>query len=552
MKKEELELLAYKYALHNAKKYGQAKLQSVVSHAIGEKPEIKKEMKAFVEIAKEIVNRVNAMGKEEVEKEISRFTFEEKEEREEKALILPNAEEGEVTTRFAPEPAGYLHLGHAKAAWLSRACADTYKGKMILRFDDTNPEKCSKEYVEKIKEDLKWLGITWENESYTSDSLPEMYESIKELIQKGKAYVCTCGKEDIARLRKEKKPCPCRALSPEEHLDRFHWLLREGNAIVRFKGNMAHENTTLRDPTLFRVNEIAHFRQGSKFRLWPTYDFATVFMDHKEGITHVLRSKEYELRDELYKELCKALGYEAPELITFARLNIQGHKVGKRYIKPLIEEGVVQGWCDVRLLTLCALRKRGIKAEAIKRFVLSFGLGKAESTPTIEKLLAENRKLLDPISPHYFVVVEPVEFQLIGDYPEKITLPLHPKKSLGYRTLRINGRIYLSREDAESIGEGERIRLKDFATVEREGSCLRIVEGEMPKRKVQWVSEGLKIKMLYPEELYRGEEVNPNSLREKEGLAEQDLVNLKPGQTAQFERLGFFTCLEPLLFVKSC
>jgi len=557
----DIEALVFKHALKNALDYGKASFQSVVGKVVAEYPEVKKDMRSLVQLAKEIVEKVNKMSKEEIKEQIKLFTFKEykkEDKKEEHGLSLPNAEKGKVKTRFAPEPAGYLHIGHAKAAWLSRECANVYEGRMVLRFDDTNPEKCGWEYVEKIKEDLRWLGIDWDSESFTSNYLDEMYDVVKRMIEQGFAYVCQCSKKKISEYRKQKKPCECRQMDIDKGLRLFEELLNGNeNWIIRFKGNMDDENSAMRDPTLFRKINAEHYKQGTRFHLWPTYDFSTVFMDVKEGITHVLRSKEYELRNQLYAEICKAIGKEVPSLVVFSRLNIKGQVVGKRYIRPLVEEGKVDGWCDVRLMTLCGLRKRGIMPEAIKAFVLSFGLGKAESEPDLAKLMAENRKVLDPKAKHFFFVPNPIAFTLIGNGIKKVRMKLHPKKEIGFREIPIGERIFISKEDANKIEDGEVIRLKDFCNVRREGQKMVIVRDErMPKKKVQWVSDKhVKVVVLYPQNLFNSDgSFNENSLMVVNGIAEPHVAKINVDEIVQFERVGFFKCLrkgEVLKFISS-
>ncbi len=543
----DIKALVFKHALKNALDYGKASFQSVVGKVVAEYPEVKKDMKTVVLLAKEMVEKVNTMSEEEIKEQIKLFSFKEHKKEERQQLSLPNAEKGKVITRFAPEPAGYLHIGHAKAAWLSRESANIYEGKMLLRFDDTNPEKCDWEYVEKIKEDLQWLGINWDGESFTSDYLDEMYDVVKRMIEQGFAYVCQCSKEKISEYRKQKKPCECRLMDVEKRMELFDELLNgKENWIIRFKGNMEDDNTTMRDPTLFRKIDAEHYKQGTRFYLWPTYDFSTVFMDVKEGITHVLRSKEYELRNQLYAEICKAMGAKVPNLVVFSRLNIKGQVVGKRYIRPLVEKGKVDGWCDVRLMTLCGLRKRGIMPEAIKTFVLSFGIGRTESEPDLAKLMAENRKVLDPIAKHFFFVPNPVAFTLVGNNPEKVRIRLHPKKEIGFREIPIGDKIFISNEDADKIDDGELIRLKDFCNVRREGQKMIIVDDDkMPKKKVQWVSgKHVKVVVLYPGNLFNSDgSFNKNSLMVVNGIAEPETANVNAGEVVQFERLGFFKCL---------
>ena len=335
----DIERIAKKYALLNAVKYnGKANLKAVIGKVMAE---VKKEAKDIVPIIKRIVEEVNSMSLEEQKKEIEKLgiKIEEKKKEKKKLPPLPNAKKGEVITRFPPEPNGYLHIGHAKAAFIDYEYACMYDGIFILRFDDTNPINEKKEYYDAQKEDLKWLGIEWDKEYRTSDNLPKHYELAKKLLEEGNAYICTCSEEEIKKNRREMRECKCRN---ESELDWKDFIkMEEGKAVLRLKGDMKSQNTAMRDPVLFRIIEHPHPIHGTRFRIWPTYDFYGAIEDSLSGVTHPFRSKEYELRDEVYFYLLDLLGLRKPYLMEFSRLEIRGMPVSKRKIKPLIEEGKV-------------------------------------------------------------------------------------------------------------------------------------------------------------------------------------------------------------------
>ncbi|PIO06009.1 glutamate--tRNA ligase, partial [Candidatus Micrarchaeota archaeon CG08_land_8_20_14_0_20_59_11] len=305
-----------KYALKNAHDYGKANAGAVAGKVIAEAPEAKKDMKATMKAVAEAVVEVNRMKKAEVEEKLKRYVFAEKKE-EEKGITLESAERGRVVTRFLPEPNGFLHLGHAKAALLSYEAAKEYSGKCLLRFDDTNPEKEETEYVAAIQDDLKWLGLTFSDTRFTSDKLPELYEKAEQLIAQGDAYVCECAQEKIKANREAKKGCKCRERKDSLVIWKGMQKMNEGAAVLRLKGCMDSENTVMRDPTLFRILDAPHYRQGTKYRVWPTYDFEVSISDSLDGITHALRSKEYELRDELYCYILDRLRMRKPIVYDF-------------------------------------------------------------------------------------------------------------------------------------------------------------------------------------------------------------------------------------------
>jgi glutamyl-tRNA synthetase len=551
---DSLDSIIRQHAVRNAQEYGKANPGNIVGKAINDFPEAKKDMKSLMQKINEICAEVNSLPEEKLEEEFSKLP--EKEKKEEKSgFDIPNAIEGKVVTRFPPEPSGYPHIGHAKAAFIDYGVAGQYRGRMLLRFDDTNPEKESQEFVDAIKEGLSWLGISAERETYTSDYLPTLYEYAKAMMEKGKAYVCTCKAEEISKGRETGTPCACRALPKEEQLERFGRMMNggyaAGEAIVRYAGNLESPNTVMRDPSLFRIIESPHYRQGMKYRVWPSYDFAAPIIDSIEGITHAFRSKEYELRNELYFAILKDLEMREPVLMEFSRLSIRNAPISKRLITPLVKEEKVSGWDDPRLPTLMGLKRRGILPEAIRTFVLSFGFSKSESEPDWKKLLSENRKLLDPVAPHFFFVHNPKKITIEGAKPKKL------------REMEVKDEVWVSGPDARELKEGDTIRLKDLYNIKieklgEEGiSASYAGEGMEKGRKIiQWVSgDRLDCEILKPGDLLTETgEYNSASLTVDEGYCEKSVLPLKIGEIVQFERYGFcrLDSKEPLRFVYSC
>ncbi len=550
-----------KHVLKNIHDYGKANPGSIIGKVIGEFPDAKKDVKGAMRKINDEISRASKLSKEEIEDEMSNFEYVEKEEKE-KTIVLPNAEKGKVVTRFPPEPSGYPHIGHAKAAWLNYEGARLNEGYMVLRFDDTNPEKESAEYVGAIEDGLNWLGIEWGKKTFTSDHMKQIYDAAQTLIKKGKAYVCTAPQEEIREARMCGKPTPDRSLSSDEHLSRWKSMLdggyEPGTAILLYKGDLKANNTAMRDPALARIIKTHHYRQHGNYVVWPGYDLAVVVMDHLEGVTHSMRSKEYELRDELYYSLFDALDWERPNMIPFSRLAIKNAPISKRLLTPLVKDGKVLGWDDPRLPTLAGLKRRGMKPEAIKQFVLYFGLSKSESEPDWEVLLAFNRKLLDQEAPHYFFVPEPVELAVEG-LEQEAELKLHPRKELGTRKLFAKEKVYVPKGDAEQIEEGEIFRLKDLCNIKliKKGDSLvgeLADENEQAKRKVQWSAEKIECTVLMPKDLLKDGEFDPASLVEIKGYCEKSVEELKEGDLVQFERFGFCRLdkKKPLTFVFSC
>ena len=544
MDAEEIERIAKKHALLNAVKYGgKANMKAVIGKVMSE---VKGNAAEIIPVIREVVEEINKLSLEEQEETMEKLGIKVEERKAEKKKLppLPNAEKGEVITRFPPEPNGYLHIGHAKAAFVDYEYARMYDGIFILRFDDTNPVNERKEFYEVQKEDLKWLGIEWDKEYRTSDNLPKHYELARQLLEEGNAYICTCSEEEISRNRRLMKECACRN---ERNISWNEFAkMEEGEAVMRLKGDMKSKNTAMRDPVLFRIIEHPHPIHGTRFRIWPTYDFYGAVEDSLSGVTHPFRSKEYELRDEVYFYLLDCLGLRKPHLMEFSRLEIKGMPVSKRKIKPLIENGKVMGWDDPRLPTLKGLKRRGILPEAIKEFVLSQGISRAESVVVFENLEAVNRKMLDGVARRYFFVPEPVKVVVENSEEMEVMLKYHPSIDMGMRKIKVGNIFFIPAEDASKLKQGDIFRLKDLYNVKVKSKNDEI-HGEFVGKellpgveKIQWVShEYMEVKVMIPGLLYENDEFNENSLKIVEGYGEKNIREVKEGEIVQFERFGF-------------
>jgi glutamyl-tRNA synthetase len=427
--------------------------------------------------------------------------------------------------------------------------ARLYNGKFILRFDDTNPENAQLEFYEAQKEDLRWLGITWDREYHTSDNIETHYRLAEQLVRQGDAYVCQCTSEAIKEGRFNSKTCHCRdGNTGEKALDLWREMLAapEVGGILRLRGDMASENTAMRDPTLFRIIEQPHPLTGEKYHVWPTYDFAGAVEDSLSGVTHPFRTKEYELRDPVYFKILSLLKLREPHLMEFSRLSIEGMPVSKRKIKPLIEKELVSGFDDPRLPTLRGLKRRGIVPEAIKQFVLQQGFSKVESVVDFSMVESVNRKYLDPRVKRYYYVPNPVHL-LVDDAPKKtVKLLLHPDASMGERTVHTGTSFYIPREDAGKMKEGSVFRLKGLYNVKITSTGDDLTgsyAGEellADTAKIQWVTdEHLPLKVLVPGLIFKNDTYNPDSLHEMHGYAEHAVSALPDGEIVQFERVGF-------------
>jgi len=554
MPKHQIKETARIYALQNAILFdGIANAKSVIGKVIGVLQKKGFNPRDIIPIVNSVVNEVNKIPLEkqisELEKTAPELLKKEKKERDFSLPKLPNAEMGKVVTRFPPEPNGYLHIGHAKAAIIDYEYAKKYDGKFILRFDDTNPENVHLEFYESQKKDLKWLGIEWDKEYCTSNNLEKHYKLANQLIESRNAYICNCSPKIIKDGRFHGKECSCRNSTPEKNITLWNDLLSSSNKdmILRLKGNMTSKNTAMRDPTLFRIIDKPHPLQGDKYWVWPTYDFAGAVEDSISGVTHPFRTKEYELRDECYFYILDLLKLRKPYLLEFARLSIDGMPVSKRKIKPLIEGGFVSGYDDIRLPTLRGLNKRGILPEAIKQFVLTQGISKVESTATFGLVESANRKILDPISKRYFFVINPVKL-IVENAPKlKKSIRLHPvDDKIGMRTIKTDKTFYVSGEDIKILGIGDIFRLKNLYNVEikeKNDVVLAKYKGDelIPdSAKIQWTSDNyIEMDVFIPKTLYKDGKYNPDSLEKAQGFAEEAVASIKNGEIVQFERFGF-------------
>ena len=499
-----------------------------------------------------------------------------------------------ICTRFPPEPNGYLHIGHAKAILLNYGLAQKYHGKFNMRFDDTNPTKERVEFVESIKADIKWLGADWEDRLFfASNYFDQMYEAAVKLIKKGKAYVCDLTPEQIREYRgtltEPGKESPYRNRSIEENLELFEAMkdgkYADGEKVLRAKIDMASPNINMRDPVIYRVAHMTHHNTGDKWCIYPMYDFAHPIEDAIEGVTHSICTLEFEDHRPLYDWVVRELEYpHPPKQIEFAKLYLTNVVTGKRYIKKLVEEGIVDGWDDPRLVSIAALRRRGFTPESIKMFVDLCGVSKAQSSvdyAMLEYCIREDLKLKRP---RMMAVLDPVKL-IIDNYPEDQIEYLEAdnnleNESLGKRQVPFGRELYIDREDFMEnppkkyfrLFPGNEVRLmnayfvkctgfeKDengnvteiHCTYDPETKCGTGFTGRKVKGTIHWVAAKTAKKVtvrLYENIIDESKGVynedgslnlNPNSLTVKECFVEPALAEAKPYESFQFVRQGYF------------
>ena len=505
---------------------------------------------------------------------------------------------GRVHTRFPPEPNGYLHIGHAKSICLNFGVASEYGGLSNLRFDDTNPSKEETEYADSIQEDVHWLGFDWDDRLFfASDYFDQLHDYAVQLIKQGDAYVCDLDSDEIREFRgtltKPGKDSPYRNRPIEENLDLFDRMrageFPDGSRTLRAKIDMASPNISLRDPVLYRIMKVPHYRTGDKWCVYPMYDFTHCLSDSIEGITHSLCTLEFENNRALYDWVLDKLQVYHPQQIEFARLNLSYTVLSKRKLLQLVQDGSVDGWDDPRMPTLSGLRRRGYSPEAIRAFCSHIGVAKANSIIDIALLEHFIRKDLNQTAPRVMGVLRPLRV-VIDNYPENqveeieaVNNPEDP--TMGTRKVPFSRVLYIEQDDFREVpppkyrrlipGREVRLRYGYFITCvgvvkdEKTGEVVELhctydpetrggnaPDGRKVKATLHWVSAAHAIEVetrLYdrlflkenPDDVEEGTDfksnLNPNSLEILEGCyVEQSLVDAVPGCIYQFERQGYF------------
>jgi glutamyl-tRNA synthetase len=535
-----METLIEKYALANAIKYGgKANPGNIIGQIVKENPEAKKDFKTLQAQAAAIVEKVNAMTVEQQRARLETLApelLEKKEHKEHDLFAFLGVQEGEtLITGFPPEPSKYPHIGHAKAILVNYEFAKRYNGKFHMRFDDTNPTLAKQEFYDIHKDNYAWLGVKPDRVDIGSDYMEKFYGFADTLITNGHAYVCDCDADLTNDLRYRGQACPHRTQEPAETMQR--WKQLKTGEVLRLRIDPAHKNTTMRDPTVFRVITEPHVRTGTKYAIWPTYDFETCLMDSLQGITYRLRTKEFELRTELHHHIQTLLNFKPTRYYEIARFNMVGVESSGRIIREKVNSGELIGWDDPSLTTLVALRRRGFTAEAIKSFVLSTGLTKNEATLTWDDLYLHNRRVLNDTAKRLFFVENPVEITIVGAPKKTVHLSFFPSTKKGERVFETHEQFYISEDDFSALQPGQLYRLMD---------CVNFIEE--PEDEYHYDSEdiesyrekGSRIMHFLP----KGHAAVPVTVlmpdkTVKTGFGESRVKELQLGDIIQFERFGF-------------
>ena len=512
-------------------------------------------------------------------------------------IIVDDLEKGkvkEIVTRFPPEPNGYLHIGHAKSICLNFSVADEFKGKTNLRFDDTNPVKEDTEYVESIKEDVKWLGFEWDNLFFASNYFDTMYEKAQLLIKKGKAYVCDLTGDEMKEYRgtltTPGKESPYRNRSVEENLDLFDRMrkgeFKDGEKVLRAKIDMSSPNMNMRDPIIYRISHAEHHNTGNKWCIYPMYDFAHPIEDAIEGITHSICTLEFADHRPLYDWVVSECEFESqPHQYEFARLNITNTVMSKRKLKALVDNNIVDGWDDPRMPTIAGLRRKGYTPESIRNFCKEIGVAKAASTVDEQMLEYFIREDLDPKAARAMAVINPLKV-VITNYPEgqseMCEIENNPKDpEAGSRMVEFSREIYVEREDFMEVPVKKYFRLFPGNEVRLKGAyfitCNEVIKdengevvelhctydpetksgsgftGRKVKGTIHWVNANTAVPaefrlyeplILDDIEENQGkdflDQINPNSLTVCNGFIEPSVKDAKAHDKYQLFRHGYF------------
>ncbi len=564
--------LIEKYALQNAVKYRVAPQKgAVMGKLMGEHPELRsraKEIASLVEVVLAEMERtdpddrtitgedpgrgtdlakVERTGPDDWERRLEAIAPELLAELSEKKVPvkglppLEGAEKG-VVMRFAPNPNGPPTLGSARGIIINSEYVKMYGGRLILRFDDTDPvnKRPMLEAYDWYLEDCRWLDAVPDEVVIASERLPMYYKIAEELISMGAAYVCRCDQATFKRYKDASLACPHRDRDPEESLDLWNGMkggaLRPGDAVLRIKTDITHKDPALRDWAAFRIVAADHPRVGDRYRVWPLMDFESGVEDHLLGITHIIRGKDLMDSERRQLYLYRHLGWEYPSTVHWGRIKI--HQFGSfstSALKKAIETGEYRGWDDPRLPTVKALRRRGILAEALRKFMIDLGVSETDISISMDSVYAENRKLVDPQARRRFFVKDPVPVEIEGEVPPVVQVPFHPTVDMGHRLIPAGNTVLVSGADLAEMGVGDGLRLKDLCNLEilaldpARARALGTDPAEAKDMKlpiIQWCPrDGVPVKVMRPDAVDRG--VGEVGIREDEG------------RTDQFERYGF-------------
>jgi glutamyl-tRNA synthetase len=546
----ELKKSVRKYALDNARRYnGVPNMGSVIGKILGEKPELKGELKSLTAEIKRICDEVKLLPVEKQIEELQKLApelLEDKKIVEEKKLKpLQNMEKGKLVMRLAPSPSGPMHIGHAIVFSLSHLYCKEFGGKLILRIEDTNPENIYVPAYKMDEEDSQWFTENGIHQIVLqSDRLETYYDYAEKLINRGKAYVCTCSGDMFREFSLKKKACPCRELPLKEHLLRWDKMFVEyepGAAVVRIKTDIEDPNPAMRDWPALRINHNVHPKTKDKYKVWPLMNFAVAVDDHELGVTHTIRGKDHMDNAKRQQHIYDFFGWKGPTHAYIGKINFEGLEISKTKVKKLIELGKYDDWDDIRLPFLGAMRRRGFQAGAFQRFAMDMGIGLNDKTVPaadfFKSLEAHNRDIIDPVANRYFFVWDPVKISIKNAPESTIQIPLHPdNRDRGNRTFFTKSDFFVAKDDLANVKAKKLYRLKDCLNFTKDGKDYVFDSKDYDAFREK--GDGTLHWLPADETLVDMEVVLPDK-KVKKGFGEPALRDLKVGDIVQFERFGF-------------
>jgi len=526
---DSVENIIRKYALINAVEHeGKAQTKSVLGKLLAEYPDLRENVLETRSKVEDVVEKVNRMSLDRQKAEVGDLpTSERKVEKKE----LPDLERREnFVVRFAPNPDGALHIGNARPAILSDEYAKRYKGKFILRYDDTDPKVKTpeKKFYKWIKEDLSWLKIKVHKTVMASKRLKIYYKHAEYLIKEDRAYVCTCNRESWKNLIIKSKACPCRTLGATVQIRRWRKMFsgyKEGEAVLRIKTELDAKNPAVRDWPAFRI--VDKPKHSVKKKVWPLYNFASAIDDYLLGVTHIFRGQEHSTNESKQRYIYQYLKWDYPYVITLGRFSTSDMVLSKSEIREGIRLGKFTSWDDLRLGTLRALKRRGFSSQALRQIIIDIGPKPNDITISFENLAGYNKKIVDKTSNRYFFIPNPKKIIVSGMRIKKAKISLHPSENRGFRTFSLGNMFFIDTKDFNKY-RGLEIRLKDLCNIKLGEKSVYTSTPVKPLPKIQWVpKKHIAVRVLLP------------GTREIKGYAETNLLKEKPGAVVQFERFGF-------------
>lgn len=522
------------HILKNIQKYGKADQKSILGKVIAAHPEAKKDIPALLKNIEQEIKAIKKISKEELQKKIFQLPAEEKKEKVEKDLPELRKVKGQYVFRFEPSPTGPLHIGHIIVLLLNAGYAKKYKGKLVIRLADTNPADIYQPAYQMIKEDVEWITQQKVEMVIQSDRMEDYYAHAKQLIDEGKAYVCTCSQDEFKKLIEKKKACSCREESVKEHKERWQKMFDEyesGEAVLRIKTDVKHSNPAVREWPAFRISDEEHPRVGKKYRVWPLMNFAVAVDDHDSGMTHVIRGKDHTVNMERQIYIFKHFGWEIPEYIHIGRINFKDLRISISQFREDIEKKKYSGWDDPRLPTIRAFRRRGLLPEAFMKYVKDLGPSKVDKTVAYDDMMkaiyAHNRILIDKKTRRFFFVENMKKITIKNAPKMKVQLPFHPEiTSKDVRHMETDGVFYVEEEGEKN----KPYRLMHLYNIKNNEFVSVNIDQSLNAKMIHWLPANANLVKV---------EIIMNDNTVKKGIGETSLHDAEIGEVIQFERKFF-------------